>query len=405
MRLFRIFLALLAFCSFSFGAIEDEQSVFRDLFPKSDTKPNKPVKQENDSFVPSNKPMPTDNAQNPHESFNNTFSAKSFFLSYEDLPKKAYVNQIIPLHVKAVITKEFTNIKLKNPKNGTIYVEDINWTKKEGANNTYIATIFLQVKSTSFPKLKATLYNNGVPIETASFPKADINILKTGNDGGKFIHVLASNLELKKSKTTQFDEDSLITVMDLKAQNANADDINFSNVIKQGIDSKSGEYPNEEIYYFIVYKAGVSKITFSYFNTVSNSFEKINVPIVIEQDDLSTQIDLNPKKSKYELYKDIVIVVFALILAVLFIYKKRWVYLVLLIAIMIYVVFFKINAGEITIKEGAKIRILPTENSTIFYTITKPTQAEQLNSIKSYIKILLPDGKIGWVRNEDASKN
>ena len=49
--------------------------------------------------------------------------------------------------------------------------------------------------------------------------------------------------------------------------------------------------------------------------------------------------------------------------------------------------------------------ILPMERSTVFFTSDKILDIEKLGERDNYIKILLPDGKIGWTDRENIIKN
>ncbi|MCD8477407.1 MAG: hypothetical protein LRY68_05430 [Sulfurospirillum sp.] len=61
--------------------------------------------------------------------------------------------------------------------------------------------------------------------------------------------------------------------------------------------------------------------------------------------------------------------------------------------------------NHVKLKVGSNIKILPMEHSTIFYTSEKILDVEKLGEREEYIKILFPDGKIGWTERENISKN
>jgi hypothetical protein len=60
--------------------------------------------------------------------------------------------------------------------------------------------------------------------------------------------------------------------------------------------------------------------------------------------------------------------------------------------------------SKIVLQKGVKLRILPTKNSTIFYITQEQTTADKLLVRDGYIKILLPNKKIGWI-DENSAKN
>lgn len=386
---------LFIIATFSYG--EDERSAFREMFPKAEQNVTDELKvDDNSSF---------DEIDDSTLLDDESFSERTLFPTYLEYPTKIYVNEIVPLHIRIVATKRFTKIKYVAPDGAKIirYHEKY----KQIGENIYETTIYFQPNKVleELPNIGVELYNYGSLVEEANLPKVPMDILDLGDDDGKFSHVIAKNLQVKKYKTTKFDEENLITVMEMEAQYGNLYDMNISNMLKQGIDSKSGAYPHESMYYFVVFEKGEGDIEFSYFNTISGQFENISVPIVVEKDNLSTQIDLNPKKSKYELYKDALFITLCIVFLVAFFYTRKWIYLIVGLLIALYFVFFRVSMNNIYIKQGAKIRILPTEKSTIFFAIENPIEVEQLNRVKPYIKILLPDGKIGWVKESDIVKN
>ena len=55
----------------------------------------------------------------------------------------------------------------------------------------------------------------------------------------------------------------------------------------------------------------------------------------------------------------------------------------------------------ITISKDTRLRIVPTEKSTIFYTTDRVLQVERLGTRDNYIKVLLPTGEIGWIKDEN----
>ncbi len=380
--------------AFSFGSEtnikelkqEKSKSGIRDLFESAQGLEKKPVKETSkDEFQ--------------------AFSPKTLFVSYKDIPLSGYVGELIPLSVRVIVTEKFDDIKVRyDSSKGKIFEFNSSWRKD--SENTYEKTIYFQPKvpMKNLPKFNVKIVKNGKVKDFATLEDVKLDIVKLINDDGRFIDVIAKDLIVKRFKTTQFSESALIMVMEIKTVQASINNIKFNNVIKQGLDSKSGVFPDLTLYYFIVFKNDTSSINFSYFNTALNKYEIINLPVVVEQDDLSTQIGLNPKKSKFELYKDVGIGVCIILFLGLFLYYRKYIFALLAVCLCVYL-FYVRGTTTLMVNAGSKIRILPTEKSTIFYTISSPMQVEELNRVGSYIKILLPNKKIGWIKKEDVSKN
>lgn len=335
------------------------------------------------------------------------FSAKTLFPTYVEVPQSAYANELIPLKIRVVATRSFETINLKILDDNASVLQDLtpDWTNEN--ENVYLKTIYIQIKDVTdvLPDIEVSLQSGGNIVEKAIFPSQKINIIKLNDDDGRFIGVIAKSLIAKKVKTTAFDEDNLIMVIEFIGKSANLLDMNFQNVVKQGIDSSSGTYPDNSMFYFIVFQKNTEAIEFSYFNVVENKFNAIKLPVVVEQDTLSTQIDLDPKKSHYELYKDIGLLVLVVLCIILYYFRKKSFYAFLAVILCAYMIFFRTSMENVKLKSGTKVRILPTEKSTFFYNINDPISVEKLNVVGEYIKVSLPNGKIGWVKKEDVLKN
>ena len=60
---------------------------------------------------------------------------------------------------------------------------------------------------------------------------------------------------------------------------------------------------------------------------------------------------------------------------------------------------------HLNLKANSKATLLPTAQSTHFYTSERDEEVEILGERKNFIKVLLNDGKIGWVSREAVQKD
>ncbi len=322
------------------------------------------------------------------------------YLSYVKKPDRVYVNQIFKIKIKAVIAvSDFDKIvttfqngiesKVINPKNSWKWFND----------NIYFNEYYLKVTSTNalLPTISVSVSKGIKNIVTKSLQpfKPEIIQLKKSDI---FSGVIADDLKVAKFKTTKFDKKSNILVMEIEAKEANIRDFKIANTIKDGIDSYSINLPYSKIFYFAILPNTQKEFKFSYFNIKKNKFENFTIPLDVSNEDTSTQLGLNPKASKISMYKNITLVAIAFFSLVIFFFRRKIVYIFIFILIMIYLFIFYNPFDSIILPKNTKIRILPTYNSTVFYLTDRKIVAEKLNSTKKYIKVLLPNGKIGWVR-------
>ncbi len=338
---------------------------------------------------------------------NQTVNEQKIFLSYEDIPSKVIVNQQFSIKVKAIVTtKDFDKIKNESTpqKNIIILNSEENWTKKD--DYTYFKTFYFRAKNDNitFPQIYCQLYKNEKLISSQEFPKLSLNIIKLNKDK-YFSNVVADYLDILKVKTTKFDENNLMVVLEMKAKNANLEDFKLPWVIRDGIDSHVDNFPLSEVYYYAIVPKFTNKFVFSYFNVKQNRFIKKTVDLVIDNENISTQSDLNPQENSFNLYKNITYVGLAIILLFIYYKRRRIIYLIFFV-ILVIMFFSNINLlKDINISKNSKIFILPTKNSTIFYITPKALKVQKINTREDYIKIILPNGKIGWVKEKNVIHN
>ena len=332
---------------------------------------------------------------------------QTIFISYEKVPDKVFVNQIFSLKVKAIITTPaFDKIKTKITDSNTMQVlnNDENW--KWYNDEIFYKTFYLKAldKNATMPHMYFEVYKDGNLSDSQVFPDLKLNIINL-NANKYFSHVIAKSLKILKSKTTNFDEKNLITVIEIEASNSNLKDFKLSWVVRDGIDSQFDNTPKYKIYYYAIIPKQTKKFKFNYFNTTSNSFVKKQIDIVIDSDEVSTQSDLNPKDSKLEVYKNISFGVIFLILLYIFVKRRRLVYLLFMILLIVYYFIDTNPLNSIKIPANTKVQILPTQNSTVFYVTPRVLYVQTIMTRENYTKIILPNGKIGWIKDKNVSNN
>lgn len=325
------------------------------------------------------------------------------------MPKQAYEGEIFKFTLTAdiqdnitvdiqTIISESENIKWLNP--------NLQW--ENSGTGVYKSEIYLEANSSKpkNPKLTLNLKRNGEFFQTASIV-LDLPKFKEVKGNEKFNHVVADLLEIKKHKTSKFDDKNLIMVAEVTAKNGNVADfyIDDKSIIKQGVDSISGNLTSQSGYYFAVFEPTRENFEFNYFSLKEKKFIDFSLPIVVEDDEISTQIGLNPKQSKFETYKNIAGYTLLGLSFVMFLIKRSYIYLVATLIFGAYGLYTYNPFGSATLKENINVKILPTQNSTVFHTTKEQQKVEILGERDEYKKVLMQDGKIGWVLKDDLFKN
>lgn len=330
---------------------------------------------------------------------------QSLFLSFSEPPSKLYVNQLMPLHVKAIIAKrEFDTIQtsFEASKSVEILNPDAPWSAID--SNRYENTFYMKLKSpiSQIPLLHVTLFKNGIEIEKQSLTLPLLRPVQLPRDA-LFSQVIAQTLTVNKHKTTHFDDKNGIIVLEIEATLSNLKDFLLSSIAKNGVDSFSENGINQKIYYYAIIPNYQKQFEFTYFDLSANKFVKISLPIVIETEEISTQLGLNPQESIFQFYKTLLYAIVAFSFFLLFLRRRKVLYF---LSVILFGALFFLDQNplnKVTLKQNSSLMILPTPRSTVFFTNTTPLDVEKLAERGSYLKVLLPDGKIGWTPRENIS--
>ncbi|MDL0088212.1 SH3 domain-containing protein [Campylobacter gastrosuis] len=356
--------------------------------------------------------MPTDepDLSIPDSSLYDTIKKRDLILKVQNMPKNVVVGEIFKVEITANPQSELDfefestlderNIKWVNSK-------FIQWVKSQN-DTTYTATLYLQAKNSTTKSVNFTL---NLKHNRTEYQKSSINIflpkIKELKAPNNYNNIVANSLEVKKFKTTKFDDLSNIMIVEISGKNVDLASffINDRTLIKQGVDTINGDFGSQSAYYFAVFKPNKRSLDFSYYNLQKEKFESFSLPVSVEDDEISTHVGLNPKQSDIATYKNVTIYSLAILLFVLGIFRRKISYFIavgLLVALGIYTYN---PFRKATLKQDVSVKILPTTNSTIFYISKTKEGIEILNERNEYVKILFNDGKIGWVKKDDIIKN
>ena len=357
------------------------------------------------NIVPTNEP----DISVPDNQVYDNIKVKELLLKATNVPKNVVIGEIFSVEIVADTQNDFefefetqldeTNIKWLNKKN-------FQWVK--GEDNKYVGTFYLEATSIDAKTLKVSLAlkRNGENYQSSS-----INIflpkLKELRSDENYNHIVADNLEVKKFKTTKFDDINNIMVVEIYGKNVDLSAFNIENktILKQGVDTIHGDFNSQSAYYFAVFKPNKKSLDFNYYNLKKAKFESFSLPVSVEDDDVSTQIGLNPKQSEFSTYKDVTIYSCAVIFILLAIWRRRLSYFFVATIFIALGIYTYNPFGKAVLKPDISVSILPTKNSTIFYTSRKNENVEILDTKGDYSKILFTDGKIGWVKKDNLVKN
>lgn len=341
---------------------------------------------------------------------NNIRGLSSLALRVLDYKKDYYVGEVFPItiYAKTDESSEF-GFRVDLDKNNDLALlnKDVKWEKVQGE---YKASLWFEAKSTNakLNNIKISLTRNKVPFQDTTLNIENIRFKRVNADKN-YANLVASELKVKKFRTNRFDDKNLVMIVELSAKNANLNNFNIANdttLVKQRIDNVNGDFNSSSAFYSAIFAPSKNELSFSYFNTQSNKLEEINLAVELSSNEtVNTQSDLNPTVNAMDFYKQLALWIIAAVCAFVYIFKRSYVFLAIALIVFILSFFVVSSSYKATIKANTSAKLLPTENSTYFYTSSQEEEVDVLTSRQNYKKVLFKNGKIGWVDEKDLQKN
>lgn len=333
--------------------------------------------------------------------------AKAIYLSYEKVPSRVLKGEIFKVTIKALSTvKDFVDITYElSDSEGVKLLNDFP-SRNIDSNNYFETFYFLATSDTiKLPNITATLLDdNNIRYQKTTLFGEKLDVISLNPDKN-FSNIIADSFEVTQYKTTNYDSTHNIVVFVATAANCNISALKLNDVYKQGKESIFESYTNSKITYYAIIDKSIDNLSFTYFNLSKNRFIPINIPIIVNDDMVTTQSDLKPKDQSHEILKMGLASVIALVAFLIILWRKKYIYLIFIIIPLVYVLYAGTPSKEVCIKQGANIYLLPVRNGTIFETTPSEYHLQKEGESEDWIKIQLENKKIGWVKNEDLCSN
>lgn len=336
---------------------------------------------------------------------------KNIYLSYNYFPEKIFKNQRFEIVLKAIITTNYYDrieTKFINSKNMDVINFDSSWSKNE--DKTFENKFYFKAYDKDFvlPTFQVSLYKNDSLIEVQNLEPEETMFSEIGKNVDNFSSVIAKNLIINAHKTKQYNNDELITIFDINGIESNLEDFFIKGVKEQGISKIDDTYPEQNLLYYLVLPVHTKKIDFSYYNINEKRYVTVKVPIILENELVSTQTDLNPNKSNLLLYKKIAAGSAVVLFLVIYFIKRKKIFLIFgLLSLIVLLIYVMPNQTSL-LKKDSYIYILPTKKSTIFQKTNKDYIVEVSIKRGEFVKVIFSQGNksmIGWVKQDDLGKN
>ena len=217
----------------------------------------------------------------------------------------------------------------------------------------------------------------------------------------RFCGVIASDLKIKTSQVSTFDDKNNLISLSIEAHEANLEDMAIPGVVESGIEKLTRRGSLVIAEYYFVLPENVPEITFGYYNAIKQQFVPLKVSTSYQHKQVAAQVDLNPKDSGFTKFKKYTFGILSLFFLLMFLLYRDYFYLVLLIIAVLILLTFFTPMRKVCIREGAPLYILPTATSTVGTTINRDIRLPVLHQYHHYYKVQYKHGITGWIKDED----
>ncbi|GAA8644544.1 SH3 domain-containing protein [Helicobacter pylori] len=328
----------------------------------------------------------------------------------EDLENNpVYIGQTIGVTYDLLLfDAEFLEAKIKDGLDKTqieLLSKMPKWKKVE--KELFRATYYYKIKGikASIPPLEVSAFSNKDKyIDYSIAPKVTLQVTDLSKNP-RYANVMAKDLQVLQYKTKDYDDKNNILVVELAFKEATWEDFHIKEALKQGFDNASlSQIKAKEgsVFYYCVLPKTLQNLSFDYFSLSNRQFKTLSFSTIPTQDTTGIQSDLIPKNN-FLVFSNVALLALCVFFLVLFfIFGRKLIFLglgILCLGFVLYHLLFTQKSALLLAHK--KIRILPTQNSTILGLSKNEMPIKILGSHDDYYKILTPHEQIGWVKKDE----
>ncbi|GAA7876472.1 SH3 domain-containing protein [Helicobacter pylori] len=328
----------------------------------------------------------------------------------EDLENNpVYIGQTIGVTYDLLLfDAEFLEAKIKDELDKTqieLLSKMPKWKKVE--KELFRATYYYKIKGikASIPPLEVSAFSNKDKyIDYSIAPKVTLQVTDLSKNP-RYANIMAKDLQVLQYKTKDYDDKNNILVVELAFKEANWEDFHIKEALKQGFDNASlNQIKAKEgsVFYYCVLPKTIQNLSFDYFSLSNRQFKTLSFSTIPTQDTTGIQSDLIPKNN-FLVFSNVALLALCVFFLVLFfIFGRKLIFLglgILCLGFVLYNLLFTQKSALLLAHK--KIRILPTQNSTILGLSKNEMPIKILGSHDDYYKILTPHEQIGWVKKDE----
>ena len=274
------------------------------------------------------------------------------YMHYQDVPTRIIKGEIFSVVIR-ILSTESDFYELNYNLNNSVGLKSLNAIPfREEKGKFYYDTFHFLAQSTGarLPDFEAFITSfDGTVHRPTTLGGQKLNIVAL-NPKKNFSNIVANAFVLDEYKTTSYDSNHNIIVFVATAYNTDISSFHLKNVYKQGIESFTNDLIESKITYFAVIQKEIENFKFTYFDLIDNKFRSVNIPIIVNDDSVTTQTDLKPKDQSREKLKMLIAIAVALVMLIIIVATKKYIYSFALILPIAYAMYTYVPAKEVCIK-------------------------------------------------------
>jgi len=335
-----------------------------------------------------------------------SIKSKNLYLNYNQYPKRVFTYQNFSITFDAIILpnqNSYDNIVTTFTQEDNIEVLSKNIKWKEYEANKYRTKITYKVQDKDFvlPKITIALVKSSEVLDYISVKSPEIKFSQIAVNQKLFSNIIASELSVTTAKTKQFTNSILHSTLHIEAKNSNLENFVLNGYKEQNIVSLNNDKNSQSLYYSIMIPIYTKQINFTYYNTLENRFIKIQIPMMLDTELVSTQTELNPYNSSILVYKQILSGSLLCLFIILYLFSKKSIYLFFITIILMILTYLFMPNEKLILNKDTKVYILPTTSSTVYKILRNKKIAQVINDKDDYVKVLFDNDNIGWIKKDD----
>jgi len=331
---------------------------------------------------------------------------KNLYATIEPLPKRLFYSQYFDVTIKSLITAQSYKERHFSFEHGygVKLLSKIPKHEEQGYYEYDTFTFQITRRAAKIPDFYLYLdYYDKNSSELKVLTSKPLNVI-TLPQKDSYCNVIAESFEVTDYHAKAYDENNNLLVFSAEATHADLGYFKLNQGIKEGFEKEKSNVSHSQMIYYVILDKKIDALQFSYFNLMTNHYVPMEIPIIVDNDNVSTQENLTPRSNQHTLAKVILVATFALAFTLFLMFKRLYWWLLLLIFPIVYISYALIPITYVCVKANSALHILPMHNSTISKRIAVQSELEATTQQGEFTKIIYHD-TFGWVNNNDICSN